>query len=281
LILKKLNKVKPKIFFILGCQRTGTTLVRFILESHSKISCVDEHRAYPILQDEKLLKKEINSNLGKKWLCFKTPRITEQMLEPFLADVGVHFRTQNNFKGTPIVFLVRNVFDTITSMSTLEQDGMSWLKRWAKKTIDFWYKTNPYFLEHYKKEIKFLKTAKNKDLVAGALYWKFKTASYFNYKSNFIPIILIHYEDLVTDKRKTIKQILNFLNLKWEDSVLSHEKHPHVETNAKGITVGKNDSTIPIQNSSVGRYKKFLKLNERKEILKITKDLMSELNYKL
>lgn len=272
---------KPKLFFILGCQRTGTTLVRFILESHSKISCVDEHRAYVILQDEKLLKKEINSNLGKKWLGFKTPRITEQMLEPFLADTGINFRTENNFKGTPIVFLVRNVLDTITSMSTLEQEGISWLKRWALRTTDFWSKTNPYFLEQYKREIKFLKTAKNKDLVAGALCWKYKTASYFNYKKNSIPVTLIHYEDLVSNKKRTIKAILDFLNLKWEDSVLSHEKLSHAETDEKGITVGNNDSKIPINASSVDRYKKFLKPKEISEILKITEDLMTELNYKV
>jgi len=273
---------KPKLFFILGCQRTGTTLVRFILESHTKISCVDEHRAYPILQDEKLLKKEINSNIRKKWIGFKTPRITEQLLEPFLADVGINFRIQNNFKGIPTVFVVRNVLDTITSMSTLDQEGISWLKRWALRTIDFWSKTNPYFLEHYNRELKILKTTKYKDLMAGALYWKFKTASYFDYKKNSIPIIKIEYEDLVSEKKKTIiKGILDFLNLKWEDSVLSHEKLSHAETDKKGITVGDNDSKIPINDSSVGRYKKFLKPKEISEILKMTNDLMRELNYKL
>jgi len=276
-----LVKEKPKLFFILGCQRSGTTLVRFILESHSKISCVDEHRAYSILQDENLLKNEITSNISKKWLGFKTPRITEQMLEPFLADVGINFRTQNNFQTSPIIFVVRNVLDTITSMRDLNENGISWLKRWALRTVDFWCKTNPNFLEHYKKEIKILNSSKNKDLIAGAIYWKFKTESYFSYKNNSIPIIQIHYEDLVTKKKKIIKQILNFLNLKWEDSVLSHEKYSHVEIDEKGITVGNNDSKIPIHDSSVGKYKKILKQDEISQILKISKDLMTELNYKL
>ncbi len=250
-------KIKPKLFFILGCQRTGTTLARFILESHSKISCVDEHRAYSILQDKKLLKKEISSNIGNRWLGFKTPRITEQMLEPFLADVGINFRTKNNFQYKPIIFLVRNVLDTITSMRELDQDDGSWLKIWALRTVDFWCKTNPYFLKHYKEEIKILNSTKNKDLIAGALYWKFKTESYYNYKNNSIPIIQIHYEDLVSKKKETIKQVLDFLNLKWEDSVLSHEKYSHAETDEKGITVGNNDSKIPIHESSVGKWVKY------------------------
>lgn len=274
-------KINPNLFFILGCQRTGTTLVRLILECHSKIFCVDEYRAYSILQDQNLLKKEIKSNLGKQWLGFKTPRITEQLLEPFLADIGIDFRTQNHFKNKPIVFLVRDVLDTITSMSLLEQNGMSWLKRWATKTIDFWCKTNPFFVELYQHEINFLKNANNKDLVAGALCWKFKTSSYFSYVKNSVPIILIHYEDLVTKKQIPIKRILDFLNLEWEDSLLSHEKISHPETDESGITVGNNDSKIPIHSSSVGIHKKFLKQKEKSEILNITHDLMSELNYKI
>ena len=99
----------PKLFFILGCQRVGTTLLRLILESHSQISCIDERRAYTILSNNKLLNQEISKNQGKKWLGIKAPRITEQMLEPFLADYGIDFRTPNYHKSKPIIFMVRNV----------------------------------------------------------------------------------------------------------------------------------------------------------------------------
>jgi hypothetical protein len=37
-------------FFILGCQRSGTTLLRLILESHPDIFCYDEIKAYAVLQ---------------------------------------------------------------------------------------------------------------------------------------------------------------------------------------------------------------------------------------
>ena len=52
--------------------------------------------------------------------------------------------------------------------------------------------------------------------------------------------------------------MLDFLNLKWEDAVLSHEKYSHAETDEKGITVGNNDSKVPIHDSSVDKYKKIL-----------------------
>jgi len=269
----------PKTFFILGCQRTGTTLMRLILESHSKISCVDEHRAYEILSDKKLLNEELEKNQRKDWLCFKTPRITEQMTEPFLADIGINFRTQNNYKGSPIVFMNRNVLDTVASMKTLDQEGIIWLERWGKKTIDFWCDTTPGFKKLFKKELQVLEKAKHKQSVAGAIYWKYKTLACFNYESDSIPIIKIRYEDLVNNKKTIINQVLDFLKLDWEDSVLSHEKIPHAETDSEGITVGNNDTKIPINAASVNRYKKLLQKNEVAEILDVTRDLMTKLNY--
>jgi len=201
------------------------------------------------------------------------------MLEPFLADFGINFRTENKYRGAPVIFLIRNVLDTIASMKTLDQDGISWLDRWAKKTIDFWCDTTPGFKQKYKRELALLKKAKNKQCVSGSIYWKYKTSSYFTYLNESMPIIKIHYEDLVKDKKLKIKEVLDFLKLDWEDSVLCHEKQSHVETDSSGITVGKNDTKIPINASSIDRYKKFLNRNEVSEILEVSRDMMTKLGY--
>jgi len=232
-----------------------------------------------ILSNQTSLKDELKKNRGKKWVGFKTPRITEQMLEPFLADVGIKLRTKNRYKQMPIIFMVRNVLDTITSMKTLEQDGESWIKTWAKRTVDFWCETTPNFKSDFKRELKLLDKTKNKDIVAGAIYWKYKTSSFYEYENNGVPIIRIKYEDLVTEKKATIKKVLNFLNLSWENSVLEHEKLSHVETNQSGITVGNNDTRIPINKTSVDRYKKFLTKKEIFEILQVAGDSMTKLGY--
>jgi len=106
-----------------------------------------------------------------------------------------------------------------------------------------------------------------------------KNSSYFKYKKKSFPIIKIDYEDLVTEKEANIKKVLKFLNLGWENSVLEHEKFSHVETDQSGITVGNNNTKIPINVDSVNRYKKFLSKNEISEILDVTSDLMAKLGY--
>lgn len=54
-----------KPFYIIGCQRSGTTLMRLILDSHPQVSCVDESSAYDLLLDHHLLPhEEVDANGG-------------------------------------------------------------------------------------------------------------------------------------------------------------------------------------------------------------------------
>lgn len=269
----------PKIFFITGCQRSGVTLLRLILESHSQVSCIDEYNAYNILEDANLLKKELANNKNKEWLGFKVPRLAEQMLEPYLVDVGIDFRIVNVYVGKPIIFMIRNVFDTIASMKTLEQYGKSWIEVWAKKSIDFWITINDDFRYNYREDLDLLKNSDQKLAVAGAIYWKFKTSSFFDYHNEHVPITTIRYEDLVTNSKKTIHDIIKFLGINWEDSLLSHEKKIHPETDMNGFAIGNTNTKLPIFNSSVNKYEKYLTFDEIREISKVSKELMLKLNY--
>jgi len=83
------SKLNPKKFFIIGCQRSGTTLVRLILDSHSQIMCRDEPPCYYILSHTNELKKQLQKAENKKWCGFKIPRLTEQLNNTSLFDVGI------------------------------------------------------------------------------------------------------------------------------------------------------------------------------------------------
>jgi hypothetical protein len=61
-------------FLITGCQRSGTTLLRLILGSHSKIHCYDEYLAYARLRDG-----DASEAQGCQLVGYKIPRWTEQL----------------------------------------------------------------------------------------------------------------------------------------------------------------------------------------------------------
>lgn len=69
-----------KEFLIVGCQRSGTTLLRLVLESHSSIISIDEPASYELLSNNKKLEIKKKNLKEKKWIGFKIPRFTEQIL---------------------------------------------------------------------------------------------------------------------------------------------------------------------------------------------------------
>jgi len=259
----------PKLFFILGCQRSGTTLMRYILESHSQISCIDEYRGYSLLQTSELLNQELQKNSHKKYIGFKLPRITEQLLNSILTDVDIDFHAINNFKNTQLIFMVRNIFDVVSSMKTLIDQNNMWIKTWPEKWLTFWMEKNPTLMNEYELEIDYWKNSKQKNVVAAAIMWKIKTLSLQKYKKEQMNVLPVSYEDLVINKINTIHHVLDFLDLSWEDSVLSHEKASHVEVDEHGIGIGNNDSTKPIFTKSVNKYSQILTDDEISEITKI------------
>jgi len=204
---------KTKLFFILGCQRAGTTLMRLILESHSKVTCYDEPSCYELLRD---YNKILSIKSKNRLFGFKTPLITEQMNEPFFCDVSLDFLIQNYYQSYQKILIIRDVRDTVSSMMTLKQGTSTWFDLWPKKSIEFWINTIPDFKSKFSKDLKKISKSKNKSISSASFYWKYKTGSLFDYegKSRMYPI---KYEDLVLEPLKTIQGVVKFLKLKWEE----------------------------------------------------------------
>ena len=110
-------------FFIAGCQRSGTTLMRLILECHPDIFCFDETEAY-----KALLQSPSQQPAGKSLIGFKVPRYTEQFAEPLARDFGLEETAINLYHSDPILFMLRDVRDTVASMMRLKARETSWLE---------------------------------------------------------------------------------------------------------------------------------------------------------
>ena len=113
----------------MGCQRSGTTLLRLILECHPEVFCFDEIDSYEVLAH-----RAFRKTIAQKWIGFKVPRWAEQLDASFLWDYGLPDTVQNIYSGQKILFIVRDYRDAITSMLKLGKPT-TWLEQWAKPII--------------------------------------------------------------------------------------------------------------------------------------------------
>jgi hypothetical protein len=191
--------------FIVGCQRSGTTLLRLMLDSHPNVSCGPETR---FLQDFAKLTSESWDRLslygfpksywldkaadffdsfqaeyaksrGKARWADKTPRYALS-----LAYINELFPTSQ------IVHVIRDGRDVVAS----HRDR--WGYRSALKAVEKW--------------PRYIRAARRVgDRLADDRYTE------------------VRYEDLVLDTEPTLRQLVQFLGEPWDDAVLEYDKAPH------------------------------------------------------
>jgi len=274
----------PKKFFIIGCQRSGTTMLRLILESHSFISCKDEPVCYEILSDPNKIQKLLIQEKGKKWQGFKIPRFSEQLDRTKIFDYGtpnVSEPFSNFYDNNPLIFIVRDVRDVVCSMIELKAKNKSWIDKWGIPIVKYWINNSNEFRDRFPSEILLLKKLNFSEFATGAFFWKYKNDAYFRYSKLNFPLIKNRYEDFVKNPRPFLESIMNFLDLEWEDSLLKHYTLEHSETDENGFAIGSTDSNRPISSFHVGRYKEELTNEQIEDIISISGDMMKSFGYKI
>src|ERR1019366_1943188 len=109
-------------FFITGCQRSGTTLLRLVLECHPDVFSFDESDAYRVLAS-----RSFETPIGQRLVGFKVPRWAEQLDAVILGDFGLPYEAQQIYDRQKILFLVRDYRDAMSSMMKL-RGQRSWLE---------------------------------------------------------------------------------------------------------------------------------------------------------
>ena len=254
-------------FLIAGCQRSGTTLVRLILECHSQVFCFDEQKAYVALKHN-----TVEEAMGARFVGFKIPIWTEQLDDDWLYDVGQGMWCKHFYHHEPILFLLRDVRDVVVSMMDLKILGFNWWATLGSLTLKMKLKSQV-FRQRYDQEIKKIGDLDTNHLGAAALYWKYKTQAYFDYREKGWPVYGVRYDRLVTHQAEEIGNILEFLGLKWEDNVLAHFRLPHTELDQSGNAMGQTDPTRPIDSTSLGRWQKRFSSSEVDQIMSVAEDL--------
>ena len=252
---------RATVFLILGCQRSGTTLMKLMLECHTDIQCYDERCGYRILSGVR------HAVLTGLLTGFKAPRITEQLQKRTLRDdVLPPFR--NFYRGQKIVFMVRDARDTVVSMTRLKCGRIDWLDKWGIPAIQAKLRSDRMFKRRYESVVKMCQRDKYDKLCFGALCWKYKTEAVFEYLARGYPVHVVKYEQLISRSGREMKSVCSFLGVPWQDSVLRHNEVKHNETRC-GVTIGGTDSSRAVDSTSIGQWRDALSDEQAASIMRI------------
>ena len=240
--IKKQN-LEPRLIFIVGLPRSGTTLTHQIISSHSKVYGAGE---LPVLKNAFLKEKQLELKEDALIKSLNIEKFSSKILDKFMVynknsiildKAPLNFMWIGHihllFPDAKIIHINRNIKDTALSIykNMFDASALTWT----------------YNQDHL---IKFIELYK--DLMK---FWKFKLPNL---------IYECDYEKLVNDQENETKRLIKFCNLDWEDNCIDHTK------NKTGIkTVSLAQARKPVYKSSVNLYETYIQylpfLNQIKE----------------
>lgn len=224
--------------FIVGCHRSGTTLLRLMIDSHPHISCGPETR---FLEDLARLTERNWSYIRNYGLSRADwNRRSANMFGSFQLDYA-HSRGKTRWADkTPRYALsldyITDLFPTSQVIHVI-RDGRdvvaSHMDRWgywsALKAVEKW--------PRYVRAIR----AVGSSLPADRYYE-------------------IRYEDIVNRTEPSLRRLVEFLQEPWSPAVLEHDKHPHDIAEHYGRFVASRKAGAeaggPVYSSRVGSHRR-------------------------
>ncbi|MGD1805918.1 sulfotransferase family protein [Dapis sp. BLCC M126] len=247
--------------FIIGCPRSGTTLLRLILDSHPNISCGPETQ---FLED-------LQTIVGRHWI----------RIERYGFEKNYWYQKIGDF------------FDSFQ----MEYAAKRGKKRWAEKSPNYTMKLG--FINALFPKSQFIHIIRDgRDVVAShrdrwgykagirsIRTWRnhVKSAVKFGKKSPKNCYYELRYEELVKNTEKTLLPLFEFLQEPWDANVLKyneieHNNGPEYETLAEYRRQSNNDNSL-IYTSQVGAGQKSLDPFLRVLFNLRCGELMEELGY--
>lgn len=266
--------------FIVGVQRSGTTLLRLILNAHPDIAIPEEARFFtPLLKRSHIRRTMEGKNLERLVSYLRSNeqfRLWNFDREPFLRDLA----------DRPSVTLAE-VMDTMFS-SYAVSEGKS---RWGDKSLFFGSLEllhdmfpNARFIHIVRDGRDVFNSWRKMDPSKGhpavmSLDWRYKLASIENSVKR-IPeknVMTLRYEDLLAQPEETVKSICSFLDIKFETAMLEfHKTSQHY--------IGDHHSELifkAIDNSNISKWRKNLSPDEIKIYELMAKGPLNKYGYEL
>lgn len=199
------QRLEERPIFIVGCQRSGTTLLRLMLDSHPRISCGPETRFLAPLArvTEEQWRRLANFGFPEEYWHTAIARFFDGIQSDYAhqrgkarwADKTPRYalelpRLDRLFPQCQVIHVLRDGRDVVASHRA------RWGWRAAARAVEKW--------PRYVREAR----------AAGA---DLGPERYLE----------VRYERLVAEPEVTLREILEFLGEPWDEAVMHHEDHPH------------------------------------------------------
>ncbi|KAJ4935506.1 hypothetical protein JOQ06_017038 [Pogonophryne albipinna] len=221
------NKDMPLIF-IGGVPRSGTTLMRAMLDAHPEVRCGEETRVIPRI----LAMKQMWSRSGREKMRLDEAGVTDEVLDAamqaFLLEIIVKHGEPANFLCNKDPFALKSlsylakIFPHAKFLLMIRDGRASVHSMISRKVTIAGFDLGSYrdCLTKWNRAIE-------------TMYTQCLEAS-----DKCLPV---HYEQLVLHPEKWMKTLLKFLDVPWNDAVLRHEE---LIGKAGGVSLSKVDIWI-------------------------------------
>ena len=261
--------MKKPIIFIGGAARSGTTLLRVILDSHPIIACGPEFKISQLIAQQwydfqtkyfhifkelyvthedinRIFKNFIISFLEKNCIHEKKQRIAEKTPN----NINIFLHLHEIFPTSPLIHVIRDGRDVIASLMT-----MKW-KNPLGKPLEY-----------------------TQDIEKAAQFW----VSTVTIGKNFLkssPTVSnvyyeVRYEDIVRKPEECLSQLFDFIDEPWDPVVLKYYNKDRKLANESSA----EQVTQQLYTSSIGRWKNDFSVDDKNKVKRIAGKLLVELGY--
>jgi hypothetical protein len=255
--------------FIGGAARSGTTLVRVILDSHPRIACGPELKVTPVLcqtwhsfqtsylsalQESFIGSADINQAFAQM-ILFLLDRHRQQTgkaraAEKSPSNVFVFEHLHHMFPESPLIHVIRDGRDVVCSLLT-----MNWIDIATGQKSEF-----------------------TRDAGKAAAYWV--RAVQAGRQAGRLPQLQRHYlelryEDIVARPEPTLQRLFAFVGEPWDPVVLQFHRQPR----RLGNEASAGQVSRQLYTTAAGRWQRDLNAADKQLVNDIAGDLLIELGY--
>ncbi|CAF1499918.1 unnamed protein product [Adineta steineri] len=205
------SSLKP-IIFIGGMPRSGTTLMRAILDSHPSVRCGEETRVIPRMLSMRAAWKKSTIEWNRLLSGGMTESILDSAVRAFVYEILIHHSQSADIlcDKDPFVIKYSSYVSSLFPNSKfllLIRDGRAVIHSVMTRKVTI----TGFSLTDYRQNLKI---------------WNKGMETMYEECEQIGPdrCQMVYYEQLVLQPKKTIGNILKFLNISWVDSVLHHEE---------------------------------------------------------